>query len=75
MPAVTITLEDTPEGGVSVSSDFKPAVGAACSAAQAAALDIVSRTRQHWAIQARKPAGVDIDAVHRRADITQRKGA
>lgn len=48
MPAVTITLSDTPAGGVAVHTDFKPAIGAKCSAAQSAALDIISRTRKEW---------------------------
>ena len=47
MPAVTITLTDTPTG-VSVHSDFKPAIGASCSPAQSAALDIIRRTRNEW---------------------------
>lgn len=48
MPKVIITLEDTPTGGVSVHTDFKPAVGARCSPAQSAALEIISRTRKDW---------------------------
>jgi hypothetical protein len=56
MPQVTITLTDTPEGGVAVQSDFKPAIGAPCSAAQAAALDIFSRTRKHYGLDAKPTA-------------------
>lgn len=48
MPAVIITLEDTPTGGVSVHSTFKPAVGQPCSAAQSAALEIINRTAREW---------------------------
>lgn len=48
MPAVTITLEDTPAGGVSVRTDFCPAVGRPISPAQSAALDIIRRlSREH----------------------------
>lgn len=48
MPSVTLTLTDTPTGGVAVHTDFKPAVGEPCSAAQAAALDIIGRTKRDW---------------------------
>jgi hypothetical protein len=50
MPSVTITITDTPEGGVSIHTDFKPAVGNPCSPAQSAALDIISRTRKHYGL-------------------------
>jgi hypothetical protein len=50
MPTITITLTDTPTGGVAVHSDFTPAVGNPCSAAQSAALDIISRTRKEFGI-------------------------
>ena len=56
MPQVTLTLTDVPDGGVSVHTDFKPAIGAPCSAAQAAALDIIARTRSAYGINATKPA-------------------
>jgi len=68
MPAVTITLADTPSGGVSIHTDFRPAIGAPCSPAQAAALDIISRTKKHWGMPAPLLAEVDIDAVHRQRD-------
>lgn len=48
MPTVRLTLTDTPTGGVAVHSDFEPAVGNACSPAQAAALEIFNRTRRDW---------------------------
>ena len=48
MPTVHLTLIDTPTGGVAVHSDFQPAVGKACSPAQAAALEIFNRTRRDW---------------------------
>ncbi len=48
MPRVVITLEDQPTGEVSVHTDFTPAVGAPCSAAQAAALDVIARTRKFY---------------------------
>lgn len=72
MAAVTITLEDTPAGGVAVHSDFKPAVGGKCSLAQSAALEIMNRTAREYGLPPSfggKPVfGVDIDAVHRRRD-------
>lgn len=55
MAQVTITLTDTPEGGVAVQTDFKPTIGAPCSAAQAAALDVIARTRKHYGLDS-KPA-------------------
>lgn len=68
MPAVIITLEDTPSGGVAITSNFRPTVGAPCTAAQAAALEIVNRTRRDWGMKAPLLAEVDIDAVHRTRD-------
>lgn len=52
MAEVTIVLKDTPDGGMSVQTDFKPAIGAPCSTAQAAALDIIARTRKAYGIEA-----------------------
>lgn len=80
MAAVTFTIADTPSGGVSVHTDFSPAVGKPCSAAQAAALDIIRRTRREFGLADMPPKGtamvpvvpqlkeVDIDAVHRSRD-------
>ena len=51
MATVQITLTDTPEGGLSVHTTFKPAVGKACTAAQSAALEIVTRTSKQWGVQ------------------------
>lgn len=51
MPEITITLTDTSKGGVSVHTNFRPAIGARCSNAQAAALDIIRRTQREWGIQ------------------------
>lgn len=48
MPSVTITLTDTPTGGVAIHSDFKPAIGTSCSPAQSAALDAVNRINRDW---------------------------
>lgn len=53
MAQVTITLTDTEEGGVSVHTDFNPRIGAPCSTAQAAALDIISRTRKSFGLDAK----------------------
>ena len=50
MAQVTITLTDTEDGGVSVHTDFNPGIGAPCSTAQAAALDIISRTRKSFGL-------------------------
>lgn len=54
MASVTLTLTDTPAGGVAIHSSFEPAVGAACSPAQSEALEIIRRTRKDWGIA---PAG------------------
>jgi hypothetical protein len=68
MSKVTITLEDTAAGGVSITSDYTPTVGAPCSAAQAHALEIINRTRRDWDLRPRPLLEIDIDAVHRRRD-------
>ncbi|OGO99925.1 MAG: hypothetical protein A2Z93_14380 [Curvibacter sp. GWA2_64_110] len=68
MPTVTITLTDTPAGGVAIHTDFKPAIGAPCSAAQSAALDIITTTKRQWSGTTPLLAEVDIDAVHRTRD-------
>ena len=59
MPSVTITLTDTPTGGIAIKTDFAPAAGSPCSAAQAAALDIIRRTAREY--------GLGNEAVHRPA--------
>lgn len=63
MPTVTITLTDTPHGGVAIHSTYIPAVGNPCSPAQDAALEIIKRTHKEWGVNPAM-AGVDIDAVH-----------
>lgn len=71
MAEVTITLTDTPTGGVAIHTNFRPAIGAPCSNAQSAALDIISRTKRDWGLIKHKApvlAEVDIDAVHRTRD-------
>lgn len=68
MAEVIITLTDTPSGGVAIHSNFRPAIGAPCSNAQAAALDIIARTKLDWGFKAPLLAEVDIDAVHRTRD-------
>ena len=50
MPSITLTLTDTPAGGVSVASSFRPAIGHPCSPAQSYALDILARTRKEWGL-------------------------
>ena len=56
MAAVTITLTDTPTGSVAIHTEFKPAIGAPCSPAQAAALEVINRTRRDWGMGTAKPA-------------------
>lgn len=69
MPAVTITLTDTPTNGVSVHSDFTPAVGNKLSPAQVAAMEIMLRTTKQWGMPVPVVTdGIDIDAVHRQRD-------
>lgn len=68
MPAVIITLEDTPAGGVSVHSNFVPAVGLACSPAQAAALDIINRTAKEWNGSSGHGVKINVDAEAVRPD-------
>lgn len=75
MPTVTITLSDTPTGGVAVHSNYVPALGAPASMAQSAAMDIINRTCREYGlsnptakISAALRDDVDIDAVHRTRD-------
>lgn len=74
MPAVTITLSDTPAGGVAIHTDFKPAIGSKCSAAQSAALDIISRTRKEWDGRSGHAAGVNVPGSQRPTPVTLVKG-
>lgn len=50
MPSIVITLTDTPTGGVSIHTDYQPAVGRPCSPAQAASMDILRRTRKEYGL-------------------------
>ena len=50
MPTVTITLSDTPTGGVAIHSDFKPAIGQPVSPCQQHALDMIARTHRQWGV-------------------------
>lgn len=75
MSTVTITITDTPTGGVAVHSDYVPALGSKTSLAETAAQDIINRTCREYGLPnptARiSPVlrdGVDIDAVHRTRD-------
>lgn len=63
MPTVTLTLTDTPHGGVSIHSTYVPAVGNPCSPAQDAALEIIKRTHKQWGANP-DMQGIDIDAAH-----------
>ncbi len=60
MAEITITLTDTPNGGIAIRTNFKPAIGAPCSNAQAAALDILRRTGREWGLSAPPLNEVDI---------------
>jgi hypothetical protein len=51
---ITITLTDTADG-LDITSDFAPTRGAPCSAAQAAALDIIARTRKNFGLHSPAP--------------------
>lgn len=55
MPSVTIILSDTPTGGIAIKTDFAPAAGSPCSAAQAAALDIIRRTAREYGLHGSTP--------------------
>lgn len=55
MPQVTLTLTDTPNGQIDIQTDFKPSIGAPCTAAQAAALDIIARTRKAYGLTTTQP--------------------
>lgn len=50
MAQITITLSDTPTGGVAVHTDFKPAIGQPCTPAQGHALEIINRTHKQWGL-------------------------
>lgn len=52
MPSITLILTDTPAGGVSVATSFRPAISHPCSPAQSYALDILARTRKDWGLPA-----------------------
>ena len=68
MPSVTITLSDTPTGGVAIHTEFKPSIGAPCSPAQSAALEVINRTKRDWGMKLPFLGELDIDAVHRSRD-------
>jgi hypothetical protein len=66
MPTIVLTLTDTPNGSVSIHSNWKPAVGNPCSAAQSAALEIIARTHKQSGIHIdAAPGGFDLSAVAR----------
>lgn len=50
MPSVTITIADTPTGGVSMYTDFAPAVGRPISLAQSVALDALRRLAREYGL-------------------------
>lgn len=50
MAEITITLRDTPAGGVAVHTNFKPAIGQPCTPAQGHALKIINRTHKQWGL-------------------------
>ncbi len=63
MAEVTIILTDTAAGGVSIHSSFQPSVGAPCSNAQAAALDIIARTKLDWGLKTRGVGSAAVEAA------------
>jgi hypothetical protein len=72
MPTIVLTLTDTPNGSVSIHSNWKPAVGNPCSAAQSAARELIARTHKHSGVHIdAAPGGVDIDAVHRVRNVAR----
>ncbi len=71
MPSVTIILTDTSSGGVSVKTDFIPAIGSPCSAAQAAALDIINRTRHAYGLEPKATPNTAVEGIRCSADARQ----
>jgi hypothetical protein len=67
MAEITITLSDTPTGGVAIKSTFEPAVGKPCSKAQCVALEIVNRTAREWGTYARSTAKTATEATTAKA--------
>lgn len=65
MAQVIITLSDTPTGGVSLHTDFKPAVGAPCSPAQSAALGFMAQHKREWGATAPSGATIQTDTAWR----------
>lgn len=63
MASVTIIMADTPTGGVSIYTDFAPAVGKATTPAQQAALEVLTRTRRDWGITPSQQAQAAIETV------------
>ena len=70
MPSVTITLTDTPAGGVAIKTDFTPAVGLPITPAQAHALEIFNRTRQQWGLPTRADADSQRRALSSAMEVT-----
>jgi hypothetical protein len=62
MAEITLTLRDTPAGGVSIQSSFKPAVGSSCTPAQAQALDLHRLVVKAWPAGAAVPHRLNIKA-------------
>ncbi len=52
MAEIHITLRDTPQGGVAIHTDFRPAIGQPCTPAQGHALEIINRTQKQWGLVA-----------------------
>lgn len=61
MAEITITLRDTPAGGVAIHTSFKPAIGQPCTPAQGHALEIINRTHKQWGLPAE--SGAPVEAV------------
>lgn len=56
MATITLILTDTPSAGVSIRSDFRPAVGHPITPAQAQALDLIASTHSRWGKPGAQPS-------------------
>lgn len=71
MATVHITLTDTATGGVEVHTDFVPGIGAPCTKAQSAALEIFNRTRREWKLSGIEAVHITSPAMGTLRDLTQ----
>ncbi len=71
MASVTLTIIDTPTGGVACHSDFQPAIGLPVTPAQAHALEIFNRTRKQWGLPANADANAERRALRQAMEATK----